>query len=158
MAFGSDVITITGCPDQVSTVEIRPDSQETLPTQPPIKRPAPQPLPSSGPSQAWQNAAGKPEVAAPLAQLPAGVALERIDEPVYFDASRKLLLYRGFMCHGSYLYLRKLSTDLAYLAAVDQLFVLTASAPTARRAYGLLAGVASLIASATAAGLWWWLR
>src|SRR5947209_3808608 len=92
MSFGSDVIvSISGQTDTVtvdpkSTVEIRPPSP-------------PAPAGAAGPNRAWHSAAGKPETNAPLPRLPAGLELgDGVDEPICFDETRKLLLYRGFMC------------------------------------------------------------
>jgi hypothetical protein len=57
-----------------------------------------------------------------LETLPPGIAFpEDFPEPIAYDASRQLLLYRGIMSHTSYSYLRQLSGDAAYLTAVDQI-------------------------------------
>lgn len=117
-------------------------------------------MPRSVPNRAWQNAAGKHETSAPLEKLPVGLALgDEVDEPVSFDEARKLLVYRGFMCHGSYLYLRHLSDDLTYLAALDQLYVKSANQDLPGQGTNkvLLAALASGAALVTAA-LGWLLR
>jgi hypothetical protein len=63
------------------------------------------------------------------------------------------------MCHGSYVYLRNLSTDLDYLSAVDQLYVRSANPGTGRRSYtALLAGVGATLALVVALGLWRFMR
>src|SRR5438128_1455530 len=70
----------------------------------------------------WQEAAGQRETAARLERLPDGLDFpEGFPEPIAYDALRQLLVYRGLMTHDSYAYLRLLSVDPAYLAALDQL-------------------------------------
>ena len=71
----------------------------------------------------WAEAAGLPETSARLERLPEGLELpEGLPEPIRFDPARQRLVYRGFMCSASYSFLRGLSTDTAYLLAVDELF------------------------------------
>jgi hypothetical protein len=157
MSFVSDVIvTIANSAD---TVNIDPSQANTVEIAPAPTPSAPQAVPpASGPSQAWLRAAGKPETSAPLLQLPAGLSLAAADEPIHFDEARKLLLYRGFMCHGSYLYLRHLSEDLAYLAALDQLYVQSASGDSARRGTGVLVASLAAVAAGLSLALWCFLR
>jgi len=109
------------------------------------------------PSQAWQSAAGQKETAARLRRLPPGLKLgDELDEPIYFDAARQFLLYRGFMFHASYTFLHKLSGDPEYQTAIDQLFVGSAEDP-GRRSRRLWGAVASL-AAALALVSWLWPR
>ena len=71
----------------------------------------------------WANAAGLPEVSARLDRLPNGIPFsDNFPEPIRFDPTRKRLLYRGFMSSVSYRYLHGLSTDPAYVSALDLLF------------------------------------
>lgn len=82
----------------------------------------------------WEEAAGLPEIATPLWREPQGVDLSGpLPEPLRFDPQRRRLLYRGFMASSSYHYLRSLSTDAAYLAALDELYQGTADAVSDRR-------------------------
>lgn len=152
MSFGSDVIvSISG---QADTVTIDPKSTVEIPPPSP-----PAPPPTGGPNRAWAAAAGKPETATPLPGLPAGLELgDGVDEPIHFDAARKLLLYRGFMCHGSYLYLRHQSEDLSYLAALDQLYVKSAGNDSAKRGAGMLMIALGVVAAGLALALWCLLR
>jgi hypothetical protein len=81
------------------------------------------------PSKTWQNAADQKEVSAKLRRLPAGVTFgDEAGEPIYYDAARKLLLYRGFMCQASYNFLHKQSMDPEYEAAIDQIYMASSSA------------------------------
>src|SRR5438105_2318737 len=67
----------------------------------------------------WRQAAGQPETAAKLERLPAGLEFPDVfPEPIAYDPRRQLLIYRGLMTHDSYAYLRLLSVDPAYLAAL----------------------------------------
>src|SRR5205809_369089 len=85
--------------------------------------PGPTPTPTTWRNKTWKEAAGLHETAARLQQLPAGLAFpEDFPEPITYDVDWKLLLYRGFMYHGSYLFLRQLSADPAYIAALDVLY------------------------------------
>jgi hypothetical protein len=77
-------------------------------------------------NKTWREAAGQPETAVQLPTLPAGVDFrEGFPEPIAYDALRQALVYRGLMTHESYSYLRLLSGDPAYLAALDQLREMT---------------------------------
>ncbi len=70
----------------------------------------------------WHEAAGQRETAVKLERLPPGLDFsKRFPEPIAYDARHQLLIYRGVMTHDSYGYLRLLSGDPAYLAALDQL-------------------------------------
>jgi hypothetical protein len=111
----------------------------------------------------WQEAAGQQETAVRLEQLPPGIDFpEGFPEPIAYDAARQLLIYRGLMTHDSYAYLRLLSADRAYLAAVDQLREATCrlyAQPTqphfSRRWWLWLLLAVILVASLVA---WWQLR
>jgi hypothetical protein len=126
----------------------------------PVPAPAAdQPQTTSGPNSVWVKAAGKKETSVPLQRLPPGLDLSAgVDEPIHFDAARRLLLYRGFMCHGSYLYLRKLSSDLDYLTALDVLYVRTANQSSGRKRSSVLLGAAGAVVALLAGGLWYVLR
>jgi hypothetical protein len=109
------------------------------------------------PCKVFQNALDQKEVSARLRQLPAGVRFDdKIGEPIYFDAARKLLLYRGFMCQASYNYLHKLSLDPEYEAAVDQIYMASSSAlqEGGRRWRWLVPPIVILGAIATALAFW----
>lgn len=81
------------------------------------------------PCKVFQGAADQKEVSARLRQLPAGVAFDdQVGEPIYYDAARKVVLYRGFMCQASYNFLHKLSLDPEYEAAIDQIYMASSSA------------------------------
>jgi hypothetical protein len=76
----------------------------------------------------WGEAAGLPQISARLDSLPEGVLFpEDFAEPIQYDPQRKRLLYRGFMCSSSYAFLRSISSNTAYTAAVDDLFQASAS-------------------------------
>src|SRR5262249_27098270 len=73
--------------------------------------------------------------------------------PIRYDPARKLLKYRGLMFSSSYRYLRGLSTNPAYLAAPDQLFVGTSQAASGRGRGGLgAAAVGGGVAAGGAGG------
>jgi hypothetical protein len=155
MSFDNDVIVSNNnvTPDQASTIiQVGLDTGH-FPT--PLTPTGP--APPSAPNLAWDRANGKPEACARLSHLPDGVNLDvDIDEPIHYDAARKVLMYRGFMCHGSYTYLRTLSADLEYLSALDQLYVCTANRGSQRRFAPLGLGL-SLVAL-LGAGLVFFLR
>ena len=74
----------------------------------------------------WDEAAGLPETFVPLACLPGKLTISaNFPEPIHYDAERKRLVYRGFMCSASYTFLHGLSTEPAYVAALDALFQAT---------------------------------
>jgi hypothetical protein len=80
-------------------------------------------------NRTWEEAAGLPELSARLERPPAGLDFPAdFPEPLCYDPARRRLLYRGFMCSASYLYLRTLSADPLYLAALDALFQSSADA------------------------------
>jgi hypothetical protein len=109
------------------------------------------------PSKAWQNAAGQKETAARLRRLPPGLTLgDEVGEPIYFDAARQLLHYRGFMCQASYNYLHKLALDPEYETAIDQLYMASSSAlvDSGRSWRWLLLPILALGALATALAFW----
>src|SRR5690349_1073273 len=96
----------------------------------------------------WAEAAGLPETAARLERLPAGVRLpDDFPEPIRFDPARKLLIYRGFMSSTSYRFLHGLSADLAFMDALDRLFMSSAYACAGGRRLWpwLLVGAASVV-------------
>jgi len=111
----------------------------------------------------WHEAAGQQETAVRLERLPPGLDFpEDFPEPIAYDAARQLLVYRGLMTHDSYAYLRLLSVDRAYLAALDQLrettcrlYAQPAHTHFSRR-WWLSLLVAVLLAVLLVA--WWWLR
>ena len=111
----------------------------------------------------WPEAAGQRETAAKLERLPPGLDFpEGFPEPIAYDALRQLLVYRGLMTHDSYSYLRLLSIDPAYLAALDHLRETTcrlhaqpALPPFSRRRWRWLLVAVLLLLSLVA---WWWLR
>jgi hypothetical protein len=71
----------------------------------------------------WAQAAGLPETSTRLERLPEGMNFpDDFPEPIRFDPARKRLTYRGFMTSLSYRFLHTLSTDGAYIAALDELF------------------------------------
>jgi hypothetical protein len=112
------------------------------------------------PNAAWKQAAGTKETAAPLAQLPAGLAFDdALDEPIWYDSARRVLRYRGFMCNASYVHLRRLCEHPAYIAALEQLYLGSAlddAKPVARL---LLQVAGPLTVVAAVAGAWLlWLR
>jgi hypothetical protein len=111
----------------------------------------------------WHEAAGKRETTAKLERLPPGLDFpEGFPEPMTYDALRQLLIYRGLMTHDSYAYLRLLSIDPAYLAALDQLrettcqlYAQPALPHFGRRTWLWLLVTVLLLFSLVA---WWWLR
>jgi hypothetical protein len=108
-------------------------------------------------NKTWVEAAAEKETTARLDGLPAGLAFPPdFPEPITYDAARKLLSYRGFMCHRTYQALHELSGDAAYLAALDQLYQgssYTTGAPSGGRRLGRWLAVAAAAALALAA-LW----
>src|SRR5262245_39981627 len=108
----------------------------------------------------WAEAADLPETAVRLDRLPAGVEFpEDFPEPIRFDPRRNRLVYRGFMTSNSYRFLHAQSSDLAYLAALDALFLNSsytmAGGSPRGRAWRWLLAAASVVAAAAAA---WFLR
>jgi hypothetical protein len=113
--------------------------------------------PSSHRYKTWAEAAGLPETAAKLNNLPSEVHFpDDFPEPIRFDPVRKLLVYRGFMSSTSYRFLHGLSADRAFMEALDGLFMGTSYADTGgtRVWPWVLAGTASLVGSV---GLAWML-
>ena len=91
----------------------------------------------------WREAAQEREVSAPLAMLPSGIGLnDDFPEPMQYDANRRVLRYRGFMSNTSFQELQRLSNDLDYMRALEQLFTASAIEPQPARHYGLIAGAA----------------
>jgi len=102
----------------------------------------------------WSEAEGQREIEAPLKVLPVGLSFsDDFPEPIRYDSVRKLLLYRGFMCYGSFHYLRQLHSDSGYARALDQLFTSSNGQLTSRtrswRWIALLAGI-GIVAAAMA--------
>jgi hypothetical protein len=78
----------------------------------------------------WDACAGLHEVQSPLTKLDSAVVFgDDYPEPIRYDAARKVLRYRGFMSHATYVKLAALSDDRAYQTALERLFV--ATSPTA---------------------------
>jgi hypothetical protein len=104
---------------------------------------------------AWKAAEGAKETVAALPQLPAGLELPAA-LPVRYDPTKRVLRCRGFMTSGSYAALHHLSDDVAYLAALDELYV-GSSLPRGkpRRWPLMLALLIGLLILAV--GAWWWL-
>jgi hypothetical protein len=109
-------------------------------------------------NKTWREAAGQRETAARLSRLPPGLEFpEDFPEPITYDPARKVLIYRGFMCHGSYQFLHQLAGDPAYVAAIDQLYQGSCAPPRSRIRWGGVAA-AFLLALVVLAALWWWAR
>ena len=106
----------------------------------------------------WAEAAGLAETAVRLERLPAGVEFsEDFPEPIRFDPRRNRLVYRGFMTSNSYRFLHGQSSDLAYLAALDALFLdssytMAGASPRGKAWWGLV-GAAFVAAAAAVAWL-----
>jgi hypothetical protein len=118
----------------------------------------PAPRETSLPRQmTWQQAEGEKETSAPLQRLPTGLEFKPgFPEPITYDPGRQLLIYRGFMYRGSYQYLQSLNSDLAYLTALEQIYVQSASSPPLRRVSWLLAALLAI--GLMGLGIWWWLK
>jgi hypothetical protein len=106
----------------------------------------------------WAESAGLPETAVRLDRLPAGVEFpEDFPEPIRFDPRRSRLVYRGFMTSNSYRFLHAQSSDLAYLAALDALFLdssyTMAGASSGGKVWRWLLGAAIVAAAAAVAWL-----
>jgi len=111
------------------------------------------------PSKAWQNAAGQKETGVRLGRLPSGLSLgDEVGEPIYYDVARKTLVYRGFMCQASYKYLRKLSLDLDYKTAIDQLYTGSAVDDSPRNWRWVVLAAVALAVAAGAWLVWHWLH
>src|SRR4029434_353100 len=80
----------------------------------------------------WEQCAGQRESEAPLSWPDSSLSFgDDFPEPIRYDAARGVLRYRGLMSHGSFRYLGSLSRDYRYQRALEQLFVATATPPTA---------------------------
>jgi hypothetical protein len=112
------------------------------------------------PTSAWQRALGTKETVAPLAELPEGLVFdEGLDEPIWYDGTRRQLRYRGFMCNASYVQLRRLCDHPAYIAALEQLYLGSAEEESRPLGRMLLKIGAPLTALAAVVGaLVFWLR
>src|SRR5262245_40928787 len=110
-------------------------------------------------NKTWREAAGQKETVARLERLPPGLTFaDDFPEPITYDPQRRLLLYRGFMYHGSYIYLRQLSGDSAYLTALNEVYLTSAYEPSAHRAWPYWLALVLTGALLAGLGAWWWLR
>jgi hypothetical protein len=105
----------------------------------------------------WDACAGLLEAQSPLAKLDSKVVFgDDYPEPIRYDAERRLLRYRGFMSHATYVKLAALSDDREYQTALERLFVATSppavSPPWEAPWKGL---AAAAIAVAVLAGGWY---
>ena len=74
----------------------------------------------------WEACAGLHESQAPLARLDSKVVFGNdYPLPIHYDAERKLLQYRGFMSHATYVKLAALCDERDYQTALERLFVAT---------------------------------
>ncbi len=109
-------------------------------------------------NKTWRDAEGQKETAVRLERLPPNLLFpEDFPEPITYDPGRHQLKYRGLMFSGSYTYLRQLSHDPAYLAALDQLFIGTSSPASRSGRWALLIAAAAGVAL-TVFATWWFLR
>ena len=77
----------------------------------------------------WSEATGLPEVFARLDKLPTGRDFpDGFPEPIRFDPARKRHVYRGLMPNISYTFLHRLSQDIGYITALDELYVASSAA------------------------------
>lgn len=88
----------------------------------------------SGPlGRTWAACEGLYESEVPLASLDPAVRFDDdYPDPIRYDASRRVLRYRGRMSHASFMRLQVLSNDRMYQRALEQLFVASAMPPAAR--------------------------
>jgi hypothetical protein len=121
-------------------------------------------VPQTGPPVAplrkrtWDSCAGLPESEVPLAQLDSSIHFDDdYCEPIRYE--RGLLRYRGTMSHASFVHLQALSRDRQYQRALEQLFVASATPPSAVGGSAkLLAGVGlSAAAVVMMAGAWFFM-
>ena len=106
-------------------------------------------------NKTWTDSEGQKETSVRLDRLPPNLNFpESFPEPITYDSGRKLLKYRGLMFSGSYAYLRKLSTDPVYLAALDQLFIGTATTVSHSGRWFLMVAAVAAVALAVF-GVWW---
>ena len=110
-------------------------------------------------NRTWDACAGQQEVQAPLARLDSEVVFDSdYSLPIRYDAERRVLRYRGFMSHATYVRLAALSDDREYQTALERLFVATspsAITPAWQVPWkGLAAGVMALVL--LAAGWYQW--
>jgi hypothetical protein len=106
----------------------------------------------------WTEAANLPATAARLERLPAGLEFpDDFPEPIRFDAAKRRLVYRGFMCSVSYRYLQALTNDAGYQDALEQLFQATSDTLKSNRRrprlrlWPLLVGAGSLVGATAVA-------
>jgi len=84
------------------------------------------PIAANPPKRTWDACAGLHEAQAPLARLdPKVVFGDDYPFPIRFDAERKVLRYRGFMSHATYVKLAALCDERDYQTALERLFVAT---------------------------------
>lgn len=103
----------------------------------------------------WAQAAGQREVSAHLERLPTGIDFgDTFPEPIFFDAVKRELRYRGLMYHGSYAYLRDQSRDIKYLLAVDQLYMLSSQPESKSHIKGLVSALTAGLAAAALFSGW----
>jgi hypothetical protein len=106
-------------------------------------------------NKTWREAEGQREATVRLDRLPANLNFpESFPEPITYDPARKVLKYRGLMFSGSYAYLRKLSADPAYLAALDQLFIATSCPGSKMGRWVVVLGAVVAVALAVFAIVW----
>jgi hypothetical protein len=111
-----------------------------------------------------QKGGGKPpasqrETAVTLDHLPPGLDFPAdYPEPIRFDPDHHRLVYLGVMLNASYTHLRRLSHDPAYLAAVDDLYVLSALPVRSAGGWGWWLLLALALAGVALAGALWWHR
>jgi hypothetical protein len=99
------------------------------------------------------------ETAVSLDHLPPGIDFPpTFPEPIRYDLTRRALTYRGVMLNASYTYLRRLSHDAAYQAALDELYVRSAMPERAARAWGWWLLLALVVAGVAALAALWWFR
>ncbi|MGA2501717.1 MAG: hypothetical protein ABSH20_28590 [Tepidisphaeraceae bacterium] len=110
----------------------------------------------------WAAAAGQPETSVELASLPEGVSFPAdFPEPIFHDAGRRLLSYRGFMSASSYRFFKSLSSELSFTRAIDDLYVETTTAtqpPSGWRSNPSLWMIVSVAVAAALTAWALWLR
>jgi hypothetical protein len=96
-------------------------------------------------NKTWAQAAGQRETSVVLQQLPPGVEFpDDFPEPIRYEPAHKLLRYRGMMFHGSYEFLHALSSERAYLVAIDGLYIGSSESPRQRAWLHWLAACAAV--------------
>ena len=97
-------------------------------------------------------------VKARLEKLPQGLNFPvELTERIRFDPSHKQLVFHGFMTKAGYDRLRELSTDAAYLRAVELLFQRSAyEVPGASLWNARVVGGLVIVLAAGVIALWFW--